>query len=199
MKIRRGWLWVPVLLLGAGLGAYATKASWLGWFGGFLVRTDPLQRADIVVVLAGDGTGERILRAAELVTEGYAPRALVDGPLLYYGHPESDLAIDFAVSQGYSREMFDPLPMEAYSTLEEAYIVDAELRRRGVRKALVVTSDYHTRRARLIYQKHTSGEVEYVFLAAPHPFFSAEGWWRDREGKKIFLLEFLKTVNSSFE
>jgi hypothetical protein len=31
-------------------------------------------------------------------------------------------------------------------------------------------------------------------VAAPDDYFSADGWWRNREGRKVFLVEWLKTV-----
>lgn len=187
-----------LLLLAAGL-AYQTRGSWLPAIGEFLVQADQPEQAEIIVVLAGDGYGDRIMKAVELAAEGFAPKILVDGPTEFYGVSEADLAIPFAVSRGASRRIFDPFPMEATSTMEESQLVDEELRRRGVAKALVVTSNFHTRRARSIFRKHGSGEVDYVFIAAPNRDFRPEDWWLSREGRKTVLLEYLKTLNSLLE
>ena len=54
---------------------------WLGWVGSFLVKTDEPFHADMVVVLAGDWAGHRILKGGELVEQGYAPQVLVSGPI----------------------------------------------------------------------------------------------------------------------
>ena len=167
--------------------------------GELLIKSDPLEAADIVVVLAGDLYGERILLGAELVEKGYASRVLVSGPKNFFGIPESELAIPFAVARGASEGIFDGFPIEAHSTLEEADRVDRELRRRGIRKALVVTSNFHTRRARYIFQKHGSKDVDYIFVAADYPEFRPEDWWRSRQGRKVFVLESLKTLHSWFE
>ena len=43
----------------------------------FLVKTDPLEKADVAIVLAGGVGGDRIVRAGELVRQGLAPVALV--------------------------------------------------------------------------------------------------------------------------
>ncbi|HZS49773.1 MAG TPA: hypothetical protein VFA54_02855, partial [Bryobacterales bacterium] len=64
---------------------YAGRHLWLREIGEFLVVSDAPQNADIAVVLAGDGFGRRILKAAELVRQGYVPRVLVDGPRGMYG------------------------------------------------------------------------------------------------------------------
>ena len=197
--LRRRWLRAALLLALAIALAYGSRASWLTWMGELLIKSDPLEKADIVVVLAGDLYGERILLAAELVEKGYALRVLVSGPKNYFGVPESELAIPFAVARGASEGIFDGFPIEAHSTLEETHRVDRELRRRGIRKALVVTSNFHTRRARYIFHKHGSKDVDYVFVAADYPEFRPEDWWRSRQGRKVFVLESLKTLHSWFE
>ena len=33
-------------------------------------------------------------------------------------------------------------------------------------------------------------------VAAPDEFFTTNGWWRTREGRKIFFLEWTKTLTS---
>ena len=176
-----------------------THPVWLGWAGNFLVKTDPLEAADIIVALAGDGSGRRLLRAAELVEQGYAPRVLIPGPRTAYGARESDLALEFARREGLDMEVLEGFPVDVTSTLEELAFVDRELQRRGVKKALVVTSNFHTRRARNIYRKHTSGAIEYIFVAADSPRFDPDSWWKTRDGKEVLVIEYIKTLNSWFE
>jgi len=176
-----------------------THPVWLGWAGNFLVKTDPLEAADIIVALAGDGSGRRLLRAAELVERGYAPRVLIPGPRTAYGARESDLALEFARREGLDMEILEGFPVDAASTLEELAFVDRELQRRGVEKALVITSNFHTRRARNIYRKHTSGAIEYIFVAAGSPHFDPDSWWKSRDGREVLVIEYIKTLNSWFE
>ena len=197
--LRRHRLRAALLLALSIALAYGSRASWLTWMGELLIKSDPLETADIVVVLAGGHYGERILLAAELVEKGYAPRVLVSGPKNFFGLPESEFAIPFAVAHGASEGVFEGFPIEANSTLEEADRVDRELRRRGIRKALVVTSNFHTRRARYIFHKHGSKDVRYVFVAADYPDFRPQDWWRNRQGRKVFVIESLKTLHSWFE
>lgn len=188
-----------LLLLAALLVAYLGRDVWLAEMGRALVKTDPLQKAEIAVVLAGDPAGHRIMKAVEIVEEGYAPRILVNGPGDYYGRNEADLAIAFAGERGAPPDIFEPFRFEAASTLEESRVVERELERRQVQKAIVVTSDFHTRRARSIYHRHGSGAVEYVFIQADDPDFDPERWWHTRKGKKIVFLEYVKTLYSWLE
>jgi uncharacterized SAM-binding protein YcdF (DUF218 family) len=167
-------------------------AVWLSALGDFLVRAQPPEKAELAVVLGGDFYGNRILKAAELVHEGYVPKVLVSGPDGIYGNYECDLAIPFAVKKGYPKSWFIPFPIKAYSTEQEALAILPELQRRHIRKFLLVTSNYHTRRAASVY-KSLAGDYEFRTIAAPDEFFQAARWWRTREGQKTFLLEWLKT------
>jgi uncharacterized SAM-binding protein YcdF (DUF218 family) len=162
----------------------------LGWY---LVKAEEPTRADIVVVLAGDGCGNRILKAAELVRRGFTSRVLVSGPDGMYDSNEADLAISFAIHRGSPSSWFIPFPMRAYSTRQEARAVVPELRRLGVRRVLLVTSDYHTRRAWAVYRE-TAPEMQFRVVAAPDQFFRPDDWWHRREGQKRFVLEWMKTI-----
>ena len=169
----------------------------LGVMGAILVHADQPARADYAVVLAGDYGGNRILKGAELVRQGFVRKAVVDGPKGSYGLDECDLAVDFAVKKGYPADYFIKLPMRATSTKEESERVIAELRRLGAHSFLLVTSEYHTRRAGNIFRKVT-GDLEMRVIAAPDEYFSPDSWWRNREGQKIVYMEWSKTVASWF-
>jgi uncharacterized SAM-binding protein YcdF (DUF218 family) len=171
----------------------ATHAWWLAALGRRLVRDEGPANAEIAVVLAGDFYGNRILRAAELVKQGYVPAVLVSGPHMLYGFYECDLAIPFAVKRGYPESWFIRAPNEALSTRDEATAILADLRRRGVHRFLLVTSDFHTARAARIYRA-AAPDLDMRVVAAPDEYFRADSWWHNREGRKIFLVEWLKTV-----
>ena len=165
--------------------------------GSYLVRAEQPTHAEIAVVLAGDYWGDRILKAAELVKAGYVPRALISGPDGHYGFNECDLAIPFAVKSGYPEMYFEHFENTALSTEQEARQVSDELRRKGARTVLIVTSDFHTRRAGRMYRA-AAPEIDFHVVAARHKYFSASAWWRDREGRKVLFSEWARTVASWF-
>ena len=170
-----------------------SHAIWLRGMGRYLVQAEAPRRADVAVVLAGDATGDRIVRAAELVRQGFTQKVLVSGPVGIYGHTEDELAIGFAVRHGYPDKWFVPFPIKAYSTEEEALAIVPELRKRGARSCLLVTNDYHTRRAGRVYRA-TAPDVQFHLVAVPDRFFRPDDWWRTRQGRKTFVLEWMKTV-----
>jgi uncharacterized SAM-binding protein YcdF (DUF218 family) len=149
----------------------------------------------MIVVLAGDFSGNRILTAGDLVRRGFAPKALISGTSGEYGVHESDLAIPFAVRHGYPESYFVAFPNDGKSTREESSDVLAELNKRHAHRIVIVTSDYHTRRAGNIYRV-TAPDLEIHMVAAPDLYFTPDGWWKNREGRKTFLLEWMKTVSN---
>jgi uncharacterized SAM-binding protein YcdF (DUF218 family) len=168
-----------------------------GVVGSYLVNAAPPEKADVALVLAGDFTGNRILKAGELVRQGYAPRAIVSGPSGQYGSHECDLAIAFAVRAGYPAEYFVHLEHDARSTAGEAETMIGTIRQSGAHRVLLVTSDYHTRRAGNIFRK-AAPDLEFRVVAAPDVDFSPGGWWHTRQGRKVALYEWMKTVAQWF-
>jgi uncharacterized SAM-binding protein YcdF (DUF218 family) len=185
-------------MAGAAIAALAVGV-WLGReriltvLGSYLVDASVAEKADIAVVLAGDTYGHRILTAAELVKNGYAPLVLVSGPGGDYDLHECDLAIPFAVKHGYPGAYFAHFEHNGRSTAEEAALIVPELRRRKAHTVLLVTSNFHTRRAGEVFRR-AGPDLKFVTIAAPDEFFTPDGWWKNREGRKIFLTEWEKTV-----
>ena len=186
-----------LIFLGLLAAAALTRPLWLGALGAFLIDADSPAHADYAVVLAGDSYGHRVIEGGELVRQGYVRKALVSGPLTCYGMAESDMAVNFAVSKGYPADYFIKFPHHATSTREEAQVILPELRKLGAHSYLLVTSDYHTRRAGRFFRR-VSGGLDMRVIAAPDEYFRWNSWWRNREGQKIFCLEWTKTVISIF-
>lgn len=183
---------VCAILLGLAL-VVAGAPLWLAGLGRFLVRADRPARADLAVVLGGDTYGHRVLKAAELVKQGYVPKALVSGPNGFYGFHECDLAIPFAVRKGYPQDWFIGFPNTARSTEQEANQILPELRRRGIHNFLLVTSDYHTRRAGGIFRA-AGKDFQIRVIAAPDEYYTADSWWHSRNARKIWFIEWTKTL-----
>lgn len=174
---------------------------WLPWIGEALVHDDGPVPADVAVVLGGaDYWGNRIETAGNLVRRGFVRRVLVDGPRGIYGTNECDLAIPFAVRKGFPAEWFEAFPITSLNTKDEALEVLTELKRRQVGRILMVTSEYHSARARRTFlkvEKAMGGGPELRMVAAPDHFFHPATWWRGRESQKIAFLEWCKTLSAA--
>jgi uncharacterized SAM-binding protein YcdF (DUF218 family) len=186
-----------VVLVLLALAAYLTRTLWLGALGRALVEDDGPAKADAVLVLGGDVWGSRIDTAARLVRAGFAPIVLISGAPAAYDTNEADLAIPFIVRQGYPAEWFVALRNDAMSTTEESDLLLPELQRRGVHSLILVTSDFHTARAARTFRaavRVAHCHIDVRVVPAPDRYFHAGSWWRVREGRKIALGEWEKTV-----
>jgi len=190
---------LALLLLAAVF--FLTRDFWLTELGEALIHDDGASKAEIAVVLAGDYWGYRLTKGVELVQQGYVPRVLVSGPPGFYGINEADAAIQFGVRKGYPAEWFIPLRHTAHSTREEAIAVLDALKQRNIHSALLVTSNFHTARARRIFldaERQRGGGPELRVVASGDRYFSAANWWHNREGRKIGFMEWTKTLTSVF-
>jgi uncharacterized SAM-binding protein YcdF (DUF218 family) len=184
-----------LIILLLALAFAALFHTWIfSALGGYLVKSGPPRKADAIVVLAGDDFGYRALRAGKLVREGWAPYALIDG-VPYLGLNEADQTIAYAASKGYPTSYFRPFKRDMNSTREETGYVAQWLRQRGVRSILLVTSNFHTRRADFLMRK-AAPWLEIRTVAAPDKYFTADGWWKSRGGQRTFLYEWLKTFSA---
>ena len=193
--IPRGGLLLGIFLLLLAL-CYLLRTTLLTAAGSVLVENDRPQKADCILVLGGDDFGQRILKAAELAKAGYASIVFVDGPVSLIGH-ESDTTIQYAVQQGFPAKMFRAiwLPPGVDSTSTEAqYVANNIFRPKGIKTVLLVTSNYHTRRAAHFFRKEVPW-LKVIAVPSPDPFFRADGWWKTRNGTKTFLLEWTKTIS----
>jgi uncharacterized SAM-binding protein YcdF (DUF218 family) len=165
--------------------------------GSVMVDAESPRKADLVVVLGGDAGGRRVVKGAELVREGYAPKMLISSGPIVYGRPESELAADYAVSHGYDRGAMICFTRPQHSTAEEAFNLGAIMRKMGVHSALLVTSPSHTARAARLFRARLP-EMEIHPVAAPDPAWCGGRWWTARECEKTWFLEAVKTVTGPF-
>ena len=158
--------------------------------GSYLVVNDP-QKADVIVVLAGE-TNWRPARGLQLLSHGYAPRMLLDVPAagIIYDQSMLNIAKEYVLHQGQAVSI---CPIAGLSTKTEAQDVVGCLRNSGVHRILVVTSDYHTRRARSVFQRELRGYDISIAAAFDSETFGIP-WWHHRQWAKINLDEWLRLV-----
>lgn len=191
-KRRHGCLAVLLLVVLATAAIWTLRFYILAFLGKALVENDGPQKAQAIVVLGGDETGERIIKAAELAHAGYAPLVLVSGPRILIGY-EPDFTIQYAESKGYPASVFRPLHNDVNSTRSETLMIAKDLKSAGIRKILLVTSNFHSRRAGRL-MREAAPWCWVVVVAAPDPNYDPNGWWKAREGQKVFIFEELKTI-----
>ncbi len=198
---RSRWLVRLAVLACLLAAAYAARRPLLSFPAYLLIHDDPLQKADVALVLAGETPNDpqRTLRAVRLYQEGWVPKIALSVSTLPDPIYETDLAVPLAISQGVPEKDIIVLRNAGRSTLEEARLVAPQLERRGVRTLILVTDNYHTARARRIYLKVTQGRLQTIAHAVPRRFFPPDAWWRLRDGRTLLFREWAKTFKSLLE
>jgi len=193
----RRWLWVAVLLLVAA----AAAVFGLDAVGRALIVEDSLHPAGAILVLGGETReGDRVAHAVQLYKRGLAPLLVVSGTPMGFRTHEAEVMQRHAEFLGVPVERILAVKHNADSTREEAGIVVPVLQGRGLKEVILVTSNYHTARAKRIFTK-AAGPSGPTFLASPvaEENFTPEGWWRKRRHAKTFVYEAIKTVWSAIE
>jgi uncharacterized SAM-binding protein YcdF (DUF218 family) len=185
---------VLALALLAGLAWWGRHFA-MAAMGEYLVKTDPVEKADVVVVLGGDPTGGRILTACELLRQGYVEKIWVSGVLGLYGQTEAQLSAAYAKKHGCDDGRMVLLQNEVDSTEDEARKVTAMMRQQGIRKYLLLTTNFHTRRSGEKFRR-AAPDLQAVVVAAKDNEFDPKGWWKSRHQQKTFAYEWLKIVTS---
>lgn len=179
------WFW-PILLL-AAVTLFAVEA------GRILVVNAP-QKSDLIVVLAGE-TDRRPALALDLLRQGYAPRILLDVPASakIYDSTLTQIAADYVRKLPVASQIA-LCPIAGLSTRDESHDVATCLTaEHGATRILLVTSDYHTRRALSILRHEIRGRYFSVAAAHDDSQFGIR-WWTHRQWAKICLDEWLRLI-----
>jgi hypothetical protein len=182
---RRRWPWLILVL--AGVTLFVVEA------GRILVVNAP-QKSDLIVVLAGE-TDRRPALALDLLHQGYAPRILLDVPAStrIYDSTLTQIAADY-VRKLPGASQIAICPIAGLSTRDESHDVATCLSgEHGATRILLVTSDYHSRRALSIFRHDIRGRYFSVAAAHDDSQFGVR-WWTHRQWAKICLDEWLRLI-----
>jgi uncharacterized SAM-binding protein YcdF (DUF218 family) len=154
----------------------------------FLVVDDP-KPADAILVLAGE-TDVRPARALQLFTQGYSTQIVLNVPdwLQVYEQPAAALAAQWGKQHGAPVFICVTHGLSTKTEAEDTARCLDQLRARSV---LVVTSDFHTRRARNILRHELQGR-DISVAAAYDPKVFGVNWWEHREWAKTNLSEWTR-------
>lgn len=175
----------------------------LAFAGNWMRVNEPPIKADYILPLAGNMN--RMVKAAELYKEGFAPSILLSRPRdlapepldevkRLMGYPEYSL--DETVARilkvlDADSAIIEPFGNGHASTVEE---IEALKKHFGDRRPtlLVVTSPYHARRAKMIMED-LMPEYRFSVTVSDDGKFQ-DDWWRDQDSAQYLVMEFAKTA-----
>src|ERR1700678_347044 len=182
---RRIWMGAA-LVLAVLLMLFAAQA------GRFLVVDAPLP-SDVIVVLAGEND-RRPTRALELLQQGYGKQVLIDVPAdsTIYTFTQLDLAQKYVQSLPQAA-VVSVCPVVGLSTKAETEDVEKCLTRMNPGRVLIVTSEFHTRRALSTFRQELPRRTFSVAAAYDGAQFGTH-WWTHRQWAKTVVDEWLRLL-----
>jgi uncharacterized SAM-binding protein YcdF (DUF218 family) len=159
--------------------------------GRFLVVNQP-RKSDVIVVLAGE-TDRRPALGLKLLAQGYASQLILDVPAgtKIYQWDQTELARKYVEGLPQAGSI-TICPIYGRSTRDETQDVARCLQGINARRVLLVTSDFHTRRALSIFSHVLA--ADYSVASAFNASEFGVQWWRHREWAKTNLGECVKLI-----
>ena len=147
-------------------------------------KTDSPKKADVIIMFGGGDKG-RMEKAAELYHTGYADYVIIT-PESEEIYPQStEFAIELGIPEDAIIEEY-----QATSTYTNAVESFKLMDQYDFDSGLVVTSDYHLKRSKMIYDRVNDGQYELTYIAALGP--NGEKWNERPGAKRIWFSEFYK-------
>ena len=192
------WIRIPKRLLQAVLAVFllalCLHRPLLFALGRWLTVSEPIEKADVIVVLAGD-SGGRVLHGVELYRRGVAPKILMSGgPIglmtwaelmkaqaMGLGVPAEDIWI-----QGRST-----------STTEDAHFSAGILRAQGIGSVCLATSNFHSRRSGMLFRRELGSGVRLGVDPEVPAWWNEDGWWKDGLSASIVFTEYVKLLSEA--
>jgi uncharacterized SAM-binding protein YcdF (DUF218 family) len=179
---------------------YAARRPLLRMAGESWVVEDPLQPSDALLLLGDDNFfADRATRASELYRQKLAPVIVASGRRLRPSAGIAELMEHDLIERGVPKERVIRFPQDADNTREEALALRALVTEKNWRSVIVVTSNYHTRRARYIFQRVFPGSVTVRVASAHDGEFDPEHWWENRKSLKAFMQELAGMAVATWE
>lgn len=197
----RRWLCFAVLTIGLCI-AWMYRVQLLRGLGNFLNVGVPLaERVDAVYVLGG-GLETRPFVAAEIYRAGLADRILLPSPVLpattevISADAEVRLTSEVLERLGVPRDRIVTLNQPVQSTEGEAQALLDYLQKTPLQRVAIITSDFHTRRARLVFRKTLRPVTATMgVVSAPTDGFCGSDWWQYEKGVETYVLEWVKLLS----
>lgn len=193
------------LLLGTVILLVA--APFAGWLAAhFLVVKAEIPTADAIVILSGSSTYvERANWAAKLYREGRAPLVVLtnDGLIGGWDNREDrnpyyyELSARRLQQQGVPADKIRIAPGFALGTYEESVVMREFATTHNLKRLLIVTSGYHSRRALWSMRRACEGSGLEIGIDSAPPGWQTPSpwlWWSRRWGWKVVVGEYVKMI-----
>lgn len=175
-------------------GLYLLMPFFLNGLAGHLIVRDQLDRADAILVLAGDSNGERVDEGINLYKQGYAGYILMSGGPLAWRLTNAEWMKKQALAEGVPERAI-LLQDRSRSTLDDANFSLPIAVKHDFKSVILVTSPYHTRRAAAVFKKiFGSAGIRVIVYPVRKSDFNPVGWWTRHEDAAYVVWEYVARI-----
>ena len=187
---------------------YFGYRPFFGYCASIVIVDEPFEKSDAIVALAGGEPG-RAWGAADLYNRRLADYVIVtrdqvkpeEADLLQRGIELVDGRgnyIRVLRGLGVPNDKIVSVEKPADDTISEIRQIRNLCLERNWRSLIIVTANYHTRRARMAARYVLGPDFKFSVSASPHGGLNSRDWWRTRGDVRTFLIEFEKLVAYTF-
>ena len=184
--------WPRMVLRAAGSVALLIALALLGP-GLFLDTPQPPPRpSDAIVVISGDEQLARFQEGVNLYQQGMGRYLVFSGAAFDNGTSNADVMRGLALRRGVpsSAILDEPLGEDTWGN---AIYTREVLEDHGLRSAILVTSPYHARRAKLTFDAaYADSGIQLTVHAAPDSQWRKLSWWQRPETRRLTFTELQK-------
>jgi len=166
-----------------------------GW-----VVEDTLEHSDAIFVLSDDNFyADRATRASQVYRQGLAPVVVASGRRLRPYAGIAELIEHDLIERGVPKDKILRVAHDADNTREEAITLALVAKQKKWRSIIVVTSNFHTRRARYIFTHVFPKDTKVRITGARDGDFDPERWWEKRISVKDLSREIAGMIVAIWE
>ena len=166
-----------------------------GW-----VVEDHLERSDAILVLSDDNFyADRATRASQVYRQGLGSIVVASGRRLRPYAGIAELMEHDLIERGVPKDKILRVAQDSDNTRDEAKTLAQMAKQKKWHSVIVVTSNYHTRRARYIFSNIFPADIQIRITGAHDDDFDPESWWEKRISIKELVREMAGMVVAIWE
>jgi uncharacterized SAM-binding protein YcdF (DUF218 family) len=200
MKIVRLTLWSFGIIIAFLLAFYLTHPIILPKYALLFHKQNPTKNADAIICLSG-GRTTRIGESLRLWNQGYSKKLFVTAEKprnsefskLELGHVKFAQAVTQVMKLDAEWEVIPSLTGGATSTFDEAEDALVYATEKKWKRIIIVTDEFHTRRAHYAFEKiFANSGIDVEVAGASNEVYAIENWWKSDRGIMAYFGETIK-------
>lgn len=163
----------------------------------YLPTSDPLEKADAIIVVSGGDTRGRTLHGVDLYKKGYAPTLIFSGAARD-PNSASNAKVMYSIAAAQGVPPVDILLDEASRDTKENALSTQPIAS-NYKKIILVTSDYHQRRVSREFKQAYGIGTKFINSPAQDKYWGQKSWFLTPYGWWISVTEAVKLLISRLQ